>query len=76
MDNNPKMTAGGWLAIGILTALLVAASLYALDIWTTVDVQMSAWGWAMMILGVIVTTGVGGGLMSLVYYSANHDLDR
>ena len=76
MNDNPKMTAGGWFAIAVLTGLLVAASLYALDIWTTVDVEMSAWGWAMMILGVIVTTAVGGGLMSLVYYSANHDMDR
>jgi hypothetical protein len=76
MDNNPKMTAGGWLVIGVLTALLISAILYALDIWTSVDVSMSPWGWAMMILGIVVTTAVGGGLMSLVYYSANHDLDR
>jgi uncharacterized integral membrane protein len=76
MENNAKMTAGGWVVIAVLIALLIAAILYAVDIWTTVDAQMSAWGWTMMIFGIVVTTGVGAGLMALVYYSANHDMDR
>jgi hypothetical protein len=29
-----------------------------------------------MILGVVVTLGVGGGLMWLVFYSSRHDYDR
>jgi hypothetical protein len=37
---------------------------------------MSGWGWTFLILGVVVTTGLGGGLMALVFYSSRHDMDR
>jgi hypothetical protein len=29
-----------------------------------------------MILGVVVTIALGGGLMALVFYSSRHDMDR
>jgi hypothetical protein len=37
---------------------------------------MSVWGWTFMVLGVVVTTGLGAGLMALVFYSSRHDMDR
>jgi hypothetical protein len=37
---------------------------------------MSGWGWTFLVLGVVVTIGLGGGLMALVFYSSRHDMDR
>lgn len=76
MNDKPGMSFGGWLAIAILVGLLIASGAYALHIWNSVDAKMSGWGWGMLILGVVVTTAVGAGLMFLVYYSARHDMDR
>ena len=39
-------------------------------------VQMSGFGWTFLVLGVVVTIGLGAGLMALVFYSARHDMDR
>lgn len=67
---------GGWLVIVALLAMLVAAIAYAAQIWMSVDTHMSVWGWLFMILGVLVSVGLGAGLMALVFYSARHDYDR
>ena len=40
------------------------------------DVGMSGWGWGFLIAGVVVSVGLGGGLMALVFYSSRHDYDR
>jgi len=71
-----RLGPGGWLILAVLLGLLAAAILYAARIWTSVDVAMSGWGWLFMILGIIVTTALGAGLMALVFYSARHDMDR
>ncbi len=71
-----KLSWGGGLVIAVLLALLAAAVVYALGIWNSVDATMSLWGWAMLVLGIIVTFAVGAGLMFLVFYSARHDMDR
>jgi hypothetical protein len=39
-------------------------------------VHMSGWGWLFLVLGVVVTTALGAGLMALVFYSSRHDMDR
>jgi len=39
-------------------------------------VHMSGWGWTFLILGIVVTIGLGAGLMALVFYSSRHDMDR
>jgi hypothetical protein len=39
-------------------------------------VYMSGWGWTFLVLGVVVTIGLGAGLMALVFYSSRHDMDR
>ncbi len=71
-----RLSAGGWLIIAVLVALLVASSAYAIHIWTSVSTAMSGWGWGMLVLGVIVSIVLGVGLMFLMFYSARHDMDQ
>ena len=79
MDNEPrnKHSAAGWLTLVVLFGLFGASLWYAAKVWTAMSgVHMSGWGWTFMILGVVVTIALGGGLMALVFYSSRHDMDR
>ena len=79
MDNEPrnKLSAAGWLTLVVLFGLFGASLWYAAKVWTAMSgVHMSGWGWTFMILGVIVTIGLGAGVMALVVYSSRHDMDR
>ncbi|HWD50566.1 MAG TPA: hypothetical protein VG309_11605 [Rhizomicrobium sp.] len=76
-SNANKLGPGGWFAIVVLVGFLIAAIAYAIHAWTAMDgVGVSTAGWIFMILGVVVTTAVGGGLMALVFYSSRHDYDQ
>ena len=79
-DDNPRnnrLSAAGWLTIIILAALLVASLWYAAQIWGSLGAtHISGFGWLFMGLGVVVTIGLGAGLMALVFYSSRHDMDR
>ena len=76
-SNANKLGPGGWFAIVVLVGFLIAAIAYAIHAWTAMDgVGVSTAGWIFMILGVVVTTAVGGGLMALVFYSSRHHYDR
>lgn len=80
MDNKPirqRLGVAGWIAVVVMAGLLIAAVLYAADVWRGLsDVAMSGTGWVFLILGAVLTIAVGGGLMALVFYSARHDYDR
>jgi hypothetical protein len=67
---------GKWLAIAALLGLLGLALWVAFEQWILVDVEMPAWGWAMMIVGVILCIAVGGGLMALIFYSSRMGYDE
>jgi len=71
-----KLSAWGWFAIVVLIGLLLAAILYAVHAWGVIPATMSTLGWVFLILGIVVTTGLGAGLMALVFYSSRHDYDR
>jgi hypothetical protein len=78
-DKSPKpgLSAAGWITILVLVGLLVASCWYAVRVWTSMaGVHMSGWGWLFLGLGIVVTTGLGAGLMGLVFYSSRHDMDR
>jgi uncharacterized integral membrane protein len=75
-QSSNRLSAGGWLIIIVLVTLLVASAVYAVHIWNSVSTAMSGWGWSMLLLGVVITTALGVGLMFLVFYSARHDMDR
>ena len=66
------------LVIIVLGSLLAVSIAFAVFIWNDLgDVEMSGHGIAALVLGVVVTMGLGGGLMWLVFYSARkgHDDD-
>ena len=72
-----RLGAGGWITLGVLAAFLVAALWYAVKAWTAMaGVRMSGYGWTFLVLGVVVTIGLGAGLMALLFYSSRHDYDR
>lgn len=74
---NRKLSPAGWLALIVLFGFFFAALWYAVKVWTAMSgVHMSALGWTFLVLGVVVTIGLGAGLMALVFYSARHDMDR
>jgi len=65
--------------IGAAVAVVAAAAVLAAvaGLWAAVgDDEISAAGWAAMIVGVILTLGLGVGLMSLVFYSSRHGYDE
>ena len=71
------LSPAGWVAILVLLGLLGVSLWYAIRVWTSMaGVQMSGWGWLFLVLGVVVTIGLGAGLMGLVFYSSRHDYDR
>ncbi|HEY1962225.1 MAG TPA: hypothetical protein VGG69_07400 [Rhizomicrobium sp.] len=76
-DNPPRrLGPGGWAAIVILFGFLVAAVAYAIHGWNSVGaVGIPTIGWLFLIAGVIVTLGVGGGLMALMFYSSRKGRD-
>lgn len=74
---NAKLSAAGWIALAILLGLLGVSLWYAVSVWNAMSgVHMSGWGWLFLVLGVVVTTALGAGLMGLVFYSSRHDMDR
>jgi hypothetical protein len=76
-EKTTPLGVAGWIALVVLVGLLVVSVLYAIHAWTALSgVPMSGMGWFFLVLGVIVTFGVGAGLMFLVFYSSRHDYDR
>jgi hypothetical protein len=72
-----KLGPAGWIALAVLLAFLAVSVWYAVGVWTAMSgVHMSGFGWLFLVLGVVVTCGLGAGLMALVFYSSRHDMDR
>jgi hypothetical protein len=58
-------------------ALLIFAIVYAWRIWVRLsNVEMGFHGWTAMILGVVFSLALGGGLMFLVFYSSRKGYDE
>ncbi len=69
-------TRGSWIAVAIAVLVVVAVVGVVIDLWADVgDSGISAAGWAAMTLGVLVTLGLGVGLMSLVFISSRRGWD-
>lgn len=76
-EKSQRLGPAGWITLIVLGGFLVAAVVYAVNAWSDLaGTSMSSMGWLFLILGIIVTIGVGGGLMALVFYSSRHDYDR
>lgn len=62
--------------IAALGALLIGALILGIRTWTGLgDVSMPWQGWLALILGVVLTLGLGVALMGLVFYSSRHGHD-
>ena len=72
-----RLGLAGWITIVVLVALLGWAAWYAVHSWNALaGVGISPIGWVFIVIGILLTLGLGGGLMALVFYSSRKDFDR
>jgi hypothetical protein len=70
------MGSAGWIALIVLVGFLGWAIWYAIHAWGLMaGVGISPVGWLFLVLGVVVTTVVGAGLMGLLFYSSRKGKD-
>ena len=76
-EKSTPLSSAGWLALGVLIGFLALAIWYGIYTWGVLgDVRMSAFGWYALVAGSLITIGVGGGLMALIFYSNRNNFDR
>ena len=63
------------LLIIALAALLTLTVLGVASNWSRVQWNMSIHGWIALVLGVVLSLALGGGLMALSFYSARRGFD-
>jgi hypothetical protein len=68
----------GWIAIGALFALLLASLFGVYEGWTAHSggVEIPAWGYAVLGMGIFLAMVVGSGLMALIFYSSRKGYDE
>lgn len=72
-----RLGPAGWAAIVVLFGMLAWAVWYAVQAWTAMEgVGISVTGWVMIAIGILLTVGLGAGLMALVFYSSRKNFDR
>ncbi|MGE0259600.1 MAG: hypothetical protein AB7H71_02745 [Alphaproteobacteria bacterium] len=75
----PQRAGSKTMLIGVVLAgfaLLAVGVVVAYAVSVIGDVQMSAAGWTAMALGIVLTLGLGFGLMSLVFISNRRGYDE
>ena len=76
-ESSNRLGVAGWVTIVVLVALLAWAGWYALHAWNALaGIDISPMGWVFIVIGILFTLGLGGGLMALVFYSSRKDFDR
>ena len=68
--------AAGWLAIVAMGVLLGAAIWFMFYGWNLTDAEISTQGYIALTLGIVFSMVVGGGLMTLVFWSNRRGYDR
>ncbi len=68
--------AGGWVAIVAMGVLLGASIWFAFYGWNLTDAVIDTPGMIALVLGVVFSMALGGGLMALVFYSHRKGYDR
>ncbi len=72
-----RMGTGSWTILIVLLSLLAAAAAVLYLGWTLgKDADVPASGYVAMALGVVVSLGVGFGLMALIFYSSRKGYDE
>jgi hypothetical protein len=72
-----RLGVGSWAVVAVLLLLLAGTAVIVYQGWTLAngaDVPVS--GYVAMALGVIVSLGVGFGLMALIFYSSRKGYDE
>ena len=65
------------IAAGIAAAVLMAVVVVVTGLWSGIgDSDISGAGWLALALGVVVTLGLGVGLMALVFISSRRGYDE
>src|SRR5262249_46272024 len=74
---NPMATRRStWLAVVVAVIVLVAVLVTVAVMWEEIgDVELSTTGWVALVLGVLFATGLGVGLMALLFYSEREGYD-
>ncbi len=76
-NDRAHLSRGGWLALIVLLGFLAVSVWYAVYTWGSLgETHMSVFGWFALVAGSVITIAVGGGLMSLIFYSSRNDYDR
>ena len=74
--NDEKEVMKALTIIVVLAALLALAIYAAVEVWTALEgTVISVHGWIALGAGVVVTFGLGAGLMFLVFYSNRQGYD-
>ncbi len=76
MTRRPRFRSALIAVIVGATAVLAVGAVVVVALSEIGDVQMSAAGWGAMLLGIVVTLGLGFGLMSLVFISNRRGYDE
>jgi hypothetical protein len=65
------------IAAGIAAAVLMAVAVVVAGVWSGIgDSDISGAGWLALALGVVITLGLGVGLMALVFISSRRGYDE
>ena len=65
------------IAVALATIVVVGVLAVVASLWAALgDTEISAAGWAAMVLGVLVALALGIGLMALVFFSSRHGYDE
>ncbi len=76
-ESSSRLGVAGWVTIFVLVVFLAWAGWYALHAWNALaGIDISPMGWFFIVVGILLTLGLGGGLMALVFYSSRKDFDR
>ena len=76
-ESKPKsLGPGGWFVVVALGVMLGAAVWFMLYGWNLTNAEIDTNGYIALILGVVMSTLLGGGLMALVFWSNRKGYDR
>jgi hypothetical protein len=76
-DSPRKLGPAGWFAIVAMAGFLAWSAWYAVHAWNALGgISISVTGWIFIVIGVLLTFGLGAGLMALVFYSSRKNYDR
>jgi dipeptide/tripeptide permease len=73
----PMRALGNWIAVTIAAGAVLVVVVLIASLWSRLgESEISLAGWLAMALGVILTLGLGIGLMALVFISSRRGYDE